>query len=322
MGIVIGIDTSCYTTSVAIVDTEENLIGEHRQLLKVPKGDRGLKQSEAVFQHVQNMKTVFSKVKNFTKRENIVAISASTKPRPIENSYMPVFTVGESQGRVLASMLEVPFWETSHQEGHLLAGMWSSGFNTDENFLAIHLSGGTSEIMHVVSKKGENLFEIELLGGTKDLHAGQFVDRIGVAMNLPFPAGPHLEKMASNAIIQDTYIPSYVKGFDFSFSGAETHALRLLRQGMSAETVARAVENVIAKTIEKAARNAIELTGLKKILFVGGVAANQHLRERLKYRLEHPAVGGKLYFADPSLSADNAVGTALLGVMALQRGIL
>lgn len=322
MGIVLGIDTSCYTTSVAVVDTDKRLVGEHRQILRVPEGKRGLQQSQAVFQHVQNLKTSFKKVTSLVNRENIVAISASVKPRPIEKSYMPVFTVGESQGHVLADMLGVPFWETSHQEGHLLAGLWSSNLEPKENFLAIHLSGGTSELMHVTLEEGKTLFKIEVLGGTLDLHAGQFVDRIGVALRLPFPAGPHLEKLAFGLSAQDTYIPTYVRDFDFSFSGGETQALRLIEQGYPPEVVARAVENCIAKTMEKIVRRGIESTGLKKVLFVGGVAANQHLRLRLRLRLEHPAVGGKLYFADPNLSTDNAVGTALSGVTAWQLGIL
>ncbi|MFA5535545.1 MAG: O-sialoglycoprotein endopeptidase [Bacillota bacterium] len=322
MGIIVGIDTSCYTTSIAIMNQELKLIKEHRLVLKVPQGKRGLQQSQAVFQHVQNMKTIFQGIKEAIKSENILAIAASTRPRPMKDSYMPVFTVGESQGRVLAEFFGVPFWATSHQEGHLLAGLWSSELDWDADFLAVHLSGGTSELLRVSGAKGEEIFKIDYLGGTLDLHAGQFVDRIGVAMGLPFPAGVHLEKLATASKSQDTYIPSYVSGYNFSFSGGETHALKLIEEGHPFETVARAIENCITKTIEKVALEGIKNTGLNKILLVGGVAANRHLRKKLSLRLEHAAVGGELFFADPYYSTDNAVGTALSGLIARQRGIL
>ncbi len=322
MGIIIGIDTSCYTTSMAVINKEEELLKEHRLVLKVPEGKRGLQQSQAVFQHVQNMKTLFQGINPIIKSKNILAIVASTRPRSVEDSYMPVFTVGESQGRVLSEFLGVPFWATSHQEGHLLAGLWSSKLDWNEDFLAVHLSGGTSELLRVTTGKGKKIFNIDCLGGTLDLHAGQFVDRVGVAMGLPFPAGTHLEKLAATSRGQNTYIPTYVNGYSFSFSGGETSALRLVTEGYPFEVVARAVENCIAKTTEKVVSKAIRSTGLKNILLVGGVAANRHLRTRLRLRLEHNAVGGKLFFADPYFSTDNAVGTAISGLIALQRGVL
>ncbi|MGI6552838.1 MAG: O-sialoglycoprotein endopeptidase [Bacillota bacterium] len=261
--LVLGIDTSCYTTSVAAVDLENNLIGEHRQLLKVPAGERGLQQSQAVFQHIQNLPEAISKLLTQLPEAGIAAVAASTRPRPWEGSYMPVFIVSGSQGRILAQILRVPFWESSHQEGHLLAGLWSCGKKIPDQFLAVHLSGGTSEILRVTYLSTSAQLELEILGGTKDLHAGQFIDRIGVQMGLAFPAGPSLEKLAQSAKGKEVRIPSSVDGSDFSFSGSETHARRLLEQGTPAQEVARAVEICIAKTLEKALRHAMENTGLK-----------------------------------------------------------
>ncbi|NLC76684.1 MAG: O-sialoglycoprotein endopeptidase [Clostridia bacterium] len=321
MNIVLGIDTSCYTTSVAAVDLDHNLIGEYRRLLKVPEGERGLQQSRAVFQHVQNLADVFTQVEPLLKGKRIVAVAASTRPRPVPGSYMPVFTVSENLGKALAATLGVPFWATSHQEGHLLAGLWSGGLSWPSAFLAVHLSGGTSELLRVLSHPDQARLEILLLGGTRDLHAGQFIDRVGVAMGLPFPAGPYLEELARNAVGEEVYIPSRVAGYHFHFSGSEACAQRLIQQGVAKEKIARAVENCIAKTIERVLRLAIEETGIKDVLLVGGVAANNYLRERLRFRLGHPAVGAKLIFAQPSLSTDNAVGVALSGAMAFKQGL-
>lgn len=322
MKIVLGIDTSCYTTSVALVDLNHNLILEHRRLLKVPEGERGLQQSRAVFQHLQNLPQVFEEIGPLLQKYSVAAVAASTRPRPVKGSYMPVFTVSEAQGRLLSSVLGVPFWSTSHQEGHLLAGLWSSGLDWPTSFLAVHLSGGTSELLEVELYPEEARLTIELLGGTQDLHAGQFIDRVGVAMGLPFPAGPHLEELAAQATGDEVYIPSRVDGYRFHFSGSETHAQRLIRQGIAKEAIARAVENCIAKTLEKILRKAINEKEVKEVLIVGGVAANKHLRQRLKFRLEHPAVGAKLYFAEPALSTDNAVGVALSGAMACRYGLI
>ncbi|GAW94169.1 O-sialoglycoprotein endopeptidase [Calderihabitans maritimus] len=314
MKYVLGIDTSCYTTSAALVDEEGNLKAEHRQLLSVPQGERGLQQAMAVFQHVQQLPQVIKKTLAPVRGKNIGAVVASVKPRPVEGSYMPVFTVAHSFGRTMAEVLGVPFFATTHQEGHIMAGLWSSGMPSRDKFLAVHLSGGTSELLLVEREnKGGFSFAIKLLGGTTDLHAGQFIDRVGVEMGLPFPAGPHLEKLASKSRTGVVSIPSSVRGFNFSFSGPETQARKLLRQGIAPAEVARAVERCIATTLEKILRPAVKEFELADVLIVGGVAANRFIRERLRQRLEHRAVGARLFFADPRYSGDNAVGVAQLG---------
>lgn len=313
MKLFMGIDTSCYTTSVAVVDEEGNLLADERQLLPVPSGKRGLAQSQALFYHVQNLPMLLRQIgRRFSGR--VIGIAASTRPRPVKGSYMPVFTVAEGYGSGMAAIMGVDFYATTHQEGHLMAGLWSAGVDLD-NFLAVHLSGGTSELLRVKSaSSSEHYFEIELLGGTTDLHAGQFIDRVGVAMGLPFPAGPHLEELAQSVSQGELRIPTWVKGFQFSFSGPETHARRLLKRGAKPEHVARAIEHCVAATVEKIVRKAVEEYGLRHVLIVGGVASNRYLRQHLTKKLEHRAVGAKLYFAQPRFSTDNAVGTALLGL--------
>ncbi|MGI6685072.1 MAG: O-sialoglycoprotein endopeptidase [Bacillota bacterium] len=310
---IIGIDTSCYTTSLALVDAGGNLIEDARKVLAVKLGKRGLQQSEAVFQHVQNLPLLFEDLGRKVNLGGIKAVCVSTKPRPVEKSYMPVFTVSQGFGQVLALGKQIPFFMTSHQEGHLMAGIWSAGGPKGEEFLAVHLSGGTSEVLKVLRHKTG--FFIEILGATGDLHAGQFVDRIGVELGMPFPAGAHLEKLAATHQGEIPYLRNGVNGYNFSFSGPETGARKLLADGLSPAAVARAVEHCVATTLEKVLRRAVGDTGLKEILIVGGVAANSYLRKRLIYRLEHPAVGARLYFADPAYSTDNAVGIAQIGLL-------
>lgn len=323
MGLILGIDTSCYTTSVALVDNAGKLVADERQLLSVAEGERGLQQSAAVFQHIRNLPGLIEKLSLRDRRDSVVLVAASTRPRPVAGSYMPVFMVSEGFARTLAEALQIPFTATSHQEAHLMAGLWSAGGPAKDRFLAIHLSGGTSELL-LVERNQETgsaplypgdtpMFKVEKLGGTTDLHAGQFVDRIGVALGLSFPCGPELQKLAEGAegVIK---APSVVRGMDISFSGPESHLRRVIAEGNAPREIARAVEHCIATTMEKLIRRGMDSTGIKDILMVGGVAANNYLRHRLVARLGHPSAGTSLYFAEPRFSTDNAVGTAIMGL--------
>lgn len=318
----LGIDTSCYTTSLAVVDGEGNLLSEARKILSVPQGGRGLSQHEAVFQHIGNLPQLLQAVVNGNNPASIQGVAASTRPRPIEGSYMPVFRVAETYGKSMASVLGVPFVSTSHQEGHLAAGIWSAGGPQEKEFLAVHLSGGTTELLLVVRREARNNrqgtgFDITILGGARDLHAGQFIDRVGVSLGLPFPAGPRLEALAALGGNTGITIPSSVKNYDISFSGPEAAAARLVAQKADPAGIARAVEKCIAGSLEKVLSKAVPDTGIWDVLIVGGVSANSYIRERLSERLHHKVVGARLHFAGPGLSSDNAVGIALIGMEGL-----
>ena len=181
--IVLGIDTSCYTTSVAAAN-EKGVLCSNRRLLPVAAGARGLRQSEAVFSHIRQLPELFENTMETVRSLGKVdAVCVSARPRDGEESYMPVFLSGLSFARVAAASLNVPLMETTHQRGHVRAALQDSGLKGDR-YLAVHLSGGTTEVLLM---QGNHL---SLLAGTRDLHAGQLIDRIGVKMGLPFPAGP------------------------------------------------------------------------------------------------------------------------------------
>jgi len=315
----LGIDTSNYRTSLCIINEHYQVISEQNPLLDVKEGELGLQQSTAVFNHLKAWSTILQSIS----KEEINAIGVSTKPRPSADSYMPVFKVGEVLAETLAHFLSVPLYRTSHQEGHVAAGEYSiMDRPVHKQFLAVHLSGGTSEVL--LCHRTEQGYHIEKLGGTLDLHAGQFVDRVGVKLGLPFPAGPYIEKLAlsweeEGTVLPLPTIPSYTKGIDFSFSGPTSAALRLIDANhYKPGQIARAVENTIAKTLEKSLLEAINATAIKEILLVGGVAANHYLTNRLKKRLEHKAVGGKLYMALPKYATDNAFGVACIALNRLK----
>ena len=310
--VLLGIDTSNYRTSLCLAQEDGRIVAEAKRLLKVKEGKRGLQQSEAVFQHVINLPELSEQI-GWNGYE-IAAVCVSEKPRPVDQSYMPVFKVGEGLAKSLAIYLRVPLHLTTHQEGHIAAGEYTAEERPKQDrFLAVHLSGGTSELL--LCQRQSTGYKIEKIGGTKDLHAGQLVDRIGVAMGLSFPAGPQLEQLARGAA-GEFRVSSAVEGLTFSFSGPEASLLRAIEAGTASQAeIARATEQCIANTLEKVLRHAAKQGLPREVLIVGGVAANRYVRERLAKRLEHPAVGMQLYFCDPVYSGDNAYGVAMLGWM-------
>ena len=314
--IVIGLDTSCYTTSVAAVTVEGQVLASCRKLLPVKEGERGLRQSEAVFIHVRQLPERLEELAAYTQGHEIVAVCASRQPRDEEESYMPVFQVGDAQARGLAAMLGVPCFASTHQRGHVAAAMVDSGV-AEGDLMAVHLSGGTTELL---SLRGDDL---TLLGGTLDLHAGQFVDRVGVALGLTFPAGPHLEKLAV-AGRSEAKLPANMADQDLHchFSGAETQVQRWIKQGaMPKEDIAREVYDLLARTVSRMILAGSRDTGIRQVLIAGGVASSQLFRQLVTERIHKKDKGFRVCFGRPEYSGDNAVGAALIGAKKYREGL-
>lgn len=303
----LGIDTSYYTTSVAVVDAGGRLLADERRPLTVPPGQRGLAPAQAVFAHVQALPDLVEAALAVGRRE-LAGVAASVAPRPAPGSYLPVFAVGAGCGRSLAAALDLPFVATTHQEGHVAAGLWSAAGPPAERFLAVHLSGGTTELL-LVERRGAGFVE-QCLGGTRDLYVGQFVDRVGVALGLGFPAGAALEALAAGGE-PGVRLPSAVRGLDVSFSGPEAQAQRLLAGDAARPAdLALAVFACIARTLEKWLRAGVRATGVYDVLLVGGVAANAVVAARLRRRLSGSGIA--VYVTEPRYCTDNAVGVGLL----------
>ena len=296
---VLGLDTSNYTTSAALFDGVSGT--NSGRLLDVRPGELGLRQSDALCQHVKRLPELLEQLLGV--RQEIQAVGASARPRAVEGSYMPCFLAGESQARGIAAALGVPFFSWSHQEGHLAAAAWSAGRMEllDRPFLAWHLSGGTTELL-LVKPEGFTV-SAEIIGGTSDLSAGQLIDRTGVLLGLQFPAGKALDALYLQA---DTcYEPRVkLKGLTFSLSGMENQVKALAAEGEKPANIARfaldAVFNVVVRATQEAQRR---YPGLP-VLCSGGVASNSKLRPWLA---SYGAV-----FAQPQYSTDNAMGTAVL----------
>ena len=295
----LGIDTSCYTTSAAVYDSSGEPAGEERIVLSVKEGNRGLSQSQMVFQHTRNLPVILQKLSPLL--QDIKGIGVSSFPRRRADSYMPAFLVGKGAAFSLAAALHVPVYEFSHQENHALAAISKHPSLWGKPFYMMHMSGGTMDVLSALWQ-GECM-EITTLMDSKDITAGQLIDRVGVALGLHFPCGKELEKLALAG--HHTYhIPrSAVKGA-FSFSGPETKVQRDIASGKYArEDIA---EGHIGKALDK------ELSACpfekRPFIAVGGVMANKYLRSRVKEILGRKGI--KVYFADVETSSDNATGNA------------
>lgn len=306
---VLAFDTSNYTTSVALIDRFESIVLDMRVILNVKQGERGLRQSHALFQHNQNLPDLLEKCFARVPSDLIGAIAVSDRPRPVAGSYMPVFTAGLSTGRCLAAALNVPLLKFSHQEGHLAAGAYGSGISMTEPFLAFHLSGGTTELLYV------NDGLISKIGGSVDISFGQLIDRVGVLMGLAFPAGSDMDRHARNVdVIEKSFLhPVHFKGLDINLSGLETQASRWIEEDSpSLESVSWHLFKTIADALISWTDAAVKKVGCKQVLFTGGVAASETIRRIVSEHFKNAEF--EIFFGLPSLSPDNAVGTGLLGV--------
>ena len=193
---ILGIDTSNYKTSIAVTDKQLNIICDLRRFLRVKQGERGLRQSDALFQHIKNLPELIEEM-GISGGCRFEAIAYSSKPRPAEGSYMPVFLAGESFARSLASVMGIPALAFSHQEGHIEAIKSFSGLRSRKQILACHFSGGTSELLKAADNSRG--YDIEIIGGSRDIAFGQVIDRAGVLMGMSFPSGEEMDKAAMNS---------------------------------------------------------------------------------------------------------------------------
>ncbi len=312
----LGIDTSNYTTSLALIESGE-IIAESRRVLHVKAGERGLRQSEALYQHIVNLPELFDALsEEIDFAGKIKAIGVSEKPRPLKDSYMPVFRAGISAATAISKSCGIPMYRFSHQDNHIRAAFFGHQMlDLDEGkqirfpFLAVHFSGGTSEIV-LVRKVTKTGYESEIVSETMDLNAGQLIDRVGVALGYGFPAGRELEALALSASRKDFKLNTALDGVNFHFSGQENAVKKAMEDGVPDEEIAYAVFDNVARTLCRVIRRLKEEYNVRDAVFSGGVMANGIIKSVLKERLYRSGI--RLRFSQTSLATDHAVGLALL----------
>ncbi len=308
---VLGIDTSNYTTSLAVIDHDYNIVSDERMILEVPKGSRGLRQSDAVFKHIQNIPVLSEKIFENIDRKFIKCVSVSSRPRPVEGSYMPAFVSGQAFAKTLSCALNCHYMTFSHQEGHIRAACLHSTLNLKDEAIVLHLSGGTTELLRVKENMG---YDIEKIGGTHDISFGQLIDRIGVDMGLPFPAGKHLDEMAMGYQGPKTLFLKkiFINDTEINLSGIETQCLRCLNENIDQAALINELFSRISEVLKQLILNAVSKAKSTNILLVGGVSASQTIRRYLADHFKNRDIN--VYFSNPQLSTDNAVGIAALGM--------
>ena len=308
-GAVIGLDTSNYRTSLAAVTLEGEILLNERTLLPVEKGERGLRQADAVYAHLKQIKPLMERLYSRTGQYRKAAVCASTRPRERAESYMPVFEAGDAIGRSMAAALGVPFFATDHQSGHIRAAQYGTPLESETHFLALHLSGGTTDLL--LKREGH----LEALGSSLDLHAGQLVDRIGVELGLSFPAGPEMEQLAQKGV-SGGRLGCVMRDRDLSchLSGAEAQARRwIAEKSVSPENIAREIFDLLVRTVCRMLTAGESITGEHSALLCGGISSSGLFREMLAERLKKQRSGLCVHFGRAELSGDNAFGVALLG---------
>ncbi len=305
--LILGIDTSNYTTSTALYDTETNEIIHSKKLLPVKKGELGLRQSDAVFHHTKQLPLMMTELfDNVTEAPS--AIGVSVRPRNVDGSYMPCFLCGEGLAESIAAVNNIPVFKTSHQVGHILAALYSADKLDliDKRFIAFHVSGGTTDCL-LVEPDEENVIKITETGTSLDLKAGQAVDRVGIMLGLDFPCGVQLEALAEKSEKKYKIKPTLKDG-NCCLSGVENKCGKMLADGESKEDIAMFCLQYIFSAISGMTQYALEKYDNLPVLFAGGVMSNKIIRKQLENKFNS-------YFAEPAFSCDNAAGTAVYAAL-------
>lgn len=301
----LGIDTSNYTTSAAVYFSSENRIVQCKKLLPVKEGERGLRQSDAVFHHTKQLPEIIQQLAEKTGKLYFSAAAVSAKPRNTEGSYMPCFLCGEGFASSYTALQKIPMYLTSHQTGHILAALYSADRleYINQPFIAFHVSGGTTDCLLCRPDK-DNILNISEICTSLDLNAGQAVDRAGLMLGLKFPCGIELEKLAVNAD-RHFKIKPVLKDGSCCLSGLENKCSSMLDKGESRENIAAYCLDFIAETVLAMTDYALGKHGNIPLVFAGGVMSDKLIRDRIISRY------GTAVFAEPEFSCDNAAGIAV-----------
>lgn len=298
----LGLDTSNYTTSAAVLDSCTGDVRQEKIMLPVKQGSKGLRQSEALFHHTKQLPDIIGRLFGGCDSK-VSAVGVSSRPRMGEDSYMPCFLAGKLAAYAFAAGRDVPVYETSHQTGHILAALYCTNQLelVNERFAAFHISGGTTDIL--MCCPSDNIIDIVRVGGSNDLNAGQAIDRTGVMLGMSFPCGRELSSLAEKSSETFKIKPS-VKGLECSFSGLENKTSKMLSNGFDSYDIARFCIDYIYHTIRELTLTVRREFGQIPLIFAGGVMSNNFIRKKISDEFG-------AFFAKPEFSCDNAVGAAV-----------
>lgn len=320
--LVLGIETSCDETGVALYDSEKGLLADALySQIDMHNEYGGVVPELASRDHIKKLlpliQTTLDKA-NVT--SNQVDAIAFTKGPGLVGALM----VGTMTARAIAFAWGIPALGVHHMEGHLLAPMLEDN-PPKFPFVALLVSGGHTQLVQV-----EGIGQYQLLGESLDDAAGEAFDKAAKMMGLPYPGGPHIAKLAGQGTPGRFTFPRPMvdrPGLDFSFSGLKTYTLNTVQalekeQGQLSDQdkadIAHAFQEAVVETLAIKCRRALEQTSMKQLVMAGGVSANLRLREKLEQALSK--VGGEVFYARPQFCTDNGAMIAFAGLQRLQAG--
>lgn len=314
---VLGIETSCDETGIAIYDDELGLLANQLySQIKVHADYGGVVPELASRDHIRKtVPLIQAALKEANLRSQDIDAVAYTAGPGLVGALM----VGATVGRSLAFAWNVPAVAVHHMEGHLLAPMLEEK-SPEFPFVALLVSGGHTQLISVTG-----IGEYELLGESIDDAAGEAFDKTAKLLGLDYPGGPVLSRMAQQGAAGRFVFPRPMTdrpGLDFSFSGLKTFAANTIRENADDDQtradIARAFEDAVVDTLAIKCKRALEQTGFKRLVMAGGVSANRALRAKMEEVLKQR--GGKVFYARPEFCTDNGAMIALAGLIRLKGG--
>lgn len=314
---VLGIETSCDETGIAIYDDEKGLLANQLySQVKLHADYGGVVPELASRDHVR--KTV-PLIQAALKEAGLTAKDIDAVAYTAGPGLVGALLVGATVGRSLAFAWNVPAIPVHHMEGHLLAPMLEDN-PPQYPFVALLVSGGHTQLIGVTG-----IGQYELLGESIDDAAGEAFDKTAKLLGLDYPGGPMLSKMASQGTEGRFVFPRPMTdrpGLDFSFSGLKTFAANTIRSNgddnQIRADIARAFEDAVVDTLMIKCRRALDQTGFKRLVMAGGVSANRTLRAKLAEMMKKR--GGEVFYARPEFCTDNGAMIAYAGMVRLRSG--
>ncbi|MFA1238928.1 tRNA (adenosine(37)-N6)-threonylcarbamoyltransferase complex transferase subunit TsaD [Serratia odorifera] len=314
---VLGIETSCDETGIAVYDEHAGLLANQLySQVKLHADYGGVVPELASRDHVR--KTV-PLIQAALKEANLSAADIDGVAYTAGPGLVGALLVGATIGRALAFAWNVPAVPVHHMEGHLLAPMLEDNPPAFP-FVALLVSGGHTQLIAVTG-----IGEYALLGESIDDAAGEAFDKTAKLLGLDYPGGPMLSKMAQQGVAGRFTFPRPMTdrpGLDFSFSGLKTFAANTIRSNgdddQTRADIARAFEDAVVDTLAIKCKRALEQTGFKRLVMAGGVSANRTLRAKLADLMQKR--GGEVFYARPEFCTDNGAMIAYAGMVRLQSG--
>lgn len=315
---VLGIETSCDETGIAIYDDQVGLLANQLySQVKLHADYGGVVPELASRDHIR--KTI-PLIKAALQQADLTDSDIDAVAYTAGPGLIGALLVGATIGRSLAFAWRVPAIPIHHMEGHLLAPMLEKN-RPEFPFVALLVSGGHTQLINVMA-----IGQYQLLGESIDDAAGEAFDKTAKLLGLDYPGGPALSLMAQQGQVDRFIFPRPMTdrpGLDFSFSGLKTFAANTIRNNrmdqQTAADIARAFEDAVVDTLVIKCKRALEQTGAKRLVMAGGVSANRTLR--LKMAESITKIGGQVFYARPEFCTDNGAMIALAGMIRLKSGV-